>query len=133
MIVLDTHVLVWWVTGDLKPLSKKAREIIGDHKTKEGSVLVSSISVLEIAMLVNKGRIKLAMDLTAWLKEVEKIKTLAFVPVDNTLAIESTQLLEPFHKDPADRIIVALARHLALPLITADEKILAYRHVKTIW
>lgn len=56
-----------------------------------------------------------------------------FVAVDNEIAVKSTELPGEFHKDPADRIIVATARKLAAPLITVDDKIRAYPHVRTIW
>lgn len=132
MIVLDTHVLVWWV-NDGKKLSISARQYIKNCEKKEGSILVSSISVWEIAMLIDKGRIQLSMEMDAWLKEIGKIKTIHFVPVDNDIAIKATQLPGQFHKDPADRMIVSLARQFALPLLTADEKILHYPHVKGVW
>jgi PIN domain nuclease of toxin-antitoxin system len=51
-------------------------------------------------------------------------------PID---AIASTQLPDDFHKDPADRILVAIARRYEIPLVTCDAKILNYPHVKTIW
>jgi PIN domain nuclease of toxin-antitoxin system len=56
-----------------------------------------------------------------------------FAPVDNDIAVESTRLPGRFHKDPADRLIVALARALSAPLITSDRRIRDYRPVKTIW
>lgn len=49
------------------------------------------------------------------------------------MAVESTRLPGEFHKDPADRMIMALARTLSANLVTADEKIRAYKHVKTVW
>lgn len=55
---------------------------------------------------------------------------MAVTPLD---AIASTQLPGNFHKDPADRIIVALARRLKVPLINCDGKILAYPDVVTVW
>ena len=73
------------------------------------------------------------MDVESWLAEASKIPAIEFIPVDNNIAIKSTQLPDHFHRDPADRMLVALARHLSVPLVTADEKILAYKHVKTIW
>lgn len=132
MIVLDTHVLLWWMSGDGK-LSTKAKRAITKHQDIDRSILVSSISAWEIGMLVNRGRLTLNMDVDSWLAEVDKIPAVAFVPVDNSVSVKSTCLLGEFHKDPADRIIVALARHSSYPLITADEKILTYKHVKTLW
>jgi PIN domain nuclease of toxin-antitoxin system len=52
---------------------------------------------------------------------------------DRLDAIDSTQLPGDFHKDPADRILVAIALHYDIPLVTCDEKILSYPHVETIW
>jgi PIN domain nuclease of toxin-antitoxin system len=95
--------------------------------------LVSSISAWEIGMLVHRGRLTLNMDVDSWLAEVDKIPAVEFVSVDNSVAVKSTSLPGEFHKDPADRMIVALARQTSYPLITADEKILAYKHVKTLW
>ena len=132
MIVIDTHVLVWWVSesGTLSTAAKRAIK----NATKSGSeVLISSISAWEIAMLVEKGRLVLSMDVERWLDEVAQIDGVRFVPVDNEIGIKSAVLPGTFHKDPADRMIVATARKLAVPLVTADEKIIRYEHVKTIW
>ncbi len=61
------------------------------------------------------------------------IECVRFVPIDNNIAIRSVRLLGGFHPDPADRIITALARYLSVVLVSCDEKIRAYKHVKTIW
>lgn len=84
-------------------------------------------------MLVARDRIALSMDIEAWLSVVSQIEAVSFVPVDNEIAVKSIELPGDFHKDPADRIIVATARKLAAPLVTADSKIRDYPHVRTIW
>lgn len=132
MIVLDTHVLVWWVNGS-ESLSANASQAIKETLANDSEVLVSSISAWEIAMLITKGRLVLSMDVETWLGEVSRIDGVRFVPVNNEIGIESTALPGEFHKDPADRIIVATARKFAVPVVTADEKINQYAHVKTIW
>ncbi len=132
MIVIDTHVLVWWVSGD-KSLSKPAFEAINEAIADDSEIIVSSISAWEIAMLIEKGRLVLSMDIESWLDEVSQIDGVRFMPVDNEIGIKSTVLPGEFHKDPADRMIVATARKFAVPLVTADEKIIEYEHVKTIW
>lgn len=132
MIVIDTHVLVWWVSGQDNLLSPAAKHAI-DQELAEGDILVSSISAWEIATLVFKGRLVLTMDVSTWLDTVGQIESVRFIPVDNDLGVKSTGLPGEFHKDPADRIIVATARRYAASLVTADEKIIAYEHVKTIW
>ena len=131
MIVLDTHTLVWWVTGDVA-LSKKAKTAI-DRELNGGQIIVSAISAWEIAMLVERERLVLSMDVESWLATVAKIDAVRFIPLDVEIALKSVDLPGSFHKDPADRMIVATARKLAVPLVTKDEKIRAYAHVKTIW
>lgn len=131
MIVLDTHALVWWVTGD-PTLSKKAKSAI-ERELAGGEILVSSISAWEIAMLVEREKLVLSMDVGSWLATVTDIEAVRFVPVDPEIAVKSVELPGEFHKDPADRMIVATARKFSVSLVTKDEKIRAYAHVKTIW
>jgi len=132
VIVLDTHALVWWVSGD-EQLSLNARKAIQAELSKDGQIMISAISAWEIAMLVAKGRLALTMDVDDWLATVASIEGASFVPVATDVAVQSVRLPGDFHSDPADRMIVALARHHSAPLVTADAKIRAYRHVKTIW
>jgi len=132
MIILDTHVLLWWVSGsDL--LSATANKAIKRTLTAGSEIIISSISAWEISMLISKGRLILSMDIESWLDEVSQIDGVRFMPVDNEIGIKSAVLPGEFHKDPADRMIVATARKLAIPLVTADEKIIKYEFVKTIW
>ncbi|CAH2934512.1 MAG: Toxin 1, PIN domain [uncultured Paraburkholderia sp.] len=131
MIVLDTHALVWWVTVD-STLSKKAKSAI-ERELAGGEILVSSISAWEIAMLVEREKLVLSMDVGSWFAAVADIEAVRFVPVDTEIAVKSVELLGNFHKDPADRMIVATARKFSVSLVTKDEKIRAYAHVKTIW
>ncbi|MFL9875916.1 type II toxin-antitoxin system VapC family toxin [Paraburkholderia megapolitana] len=131
MIVLDTHALVWWVTAD-PTLSKKARAAI-DRELAGGEIIVSAISAWEIAMLVDREKLVLSMDVASWLATVSAIEAVRFIPIDPETAVKSVELPGEFHKDPADRMIVALARKFSVPLVTKDEKIRAYAHVKTIW
>lgn len=131
MIVLDTHTLVWWVAED-KALSRKAKAAI-DLELDGGHIIVSTISAWEIAMLVDRDKLVLSMDVGSWLATVAEIAAVHFLPVDIDITTKSVNLPGEFHKDPADRMIVATARKLAAPLVTKDEKIRAYKHVKTIW
>lgn len=133
MIVLDTHALVWWVNGDDR-LSAPARALIEQSvASTNGRVLVSVISAWEIAMLVERGRVALAMDLDEWLLAVESLEGVTLVPLSAQVAVQSATLPGEFHKDPADRIIVALAREQNAVLVTADEKIQRYPHVRWAW
>ncbi len=131
MIVLDTHTLVWWITDD-PTLSKAARAAI-EKEQPDGNIIVSSISAWEISMLVARGRLVLSMDVDSWLSTVAQVDAVRFLPLEVDVATKSVVLPGEFHNDPADRMIVATARKLAVPLVTKDEKIRAYPHVKTIW
>lgn len=131
MIVLDTHALVWWANGD-GAVSKKAKAAI-DRELDGGQIVVSAISAWEIAMLVEREKLVLSMDVASWLATVSAIDAVRFVPVDVEIGLKSVDLPGEFHKDRADRMIVATARKLAVSLVTRDEKIRAYKHVKTIW
>lgn len=131
MIVLDTHALVWWAAGDAQ-LSLPAREAI-EAEAQDGEILVSAISAWEVAMLAKAGRLALTMDAETWLDTVAQVPAIRFVPVDVRISVQSVDLPGEFHKDPADRIIVATARHHSVPLVSADLKIRDYPHVQTIW
>jgi len=131
MVVLDTHTLIWWASND-SSLSNAAKNKIDSTLSRGGEAIISCISAWEISMLIHKGRLVLSMDVEKWLDEVSQIDGIRFIPVDNEIGIKSTALPGDFHKDPADRIIIATARILSIPLITADEKIIEYAHVKTI-
>jgi PIN domain nuclease of toxin-antitoxin system len=131
MIVLDTHVWVWWINGQ-PPLSAKAERAIR-NAASHAAVYVSSISVWEVSQLVAKGRLELAMDVESWVARAEAMPFLHFIPMDNAIAMKSVRLPEPLHHDPADRIIIATSLQLGFPLVTRDRRILDYLHVRTVW
>ena len=82
---------------------------------------------------MKKDRLTLTMDVNDWIVTTAAIEGVRYIPVDNTVAMQSVLLPGKFHSDPADRMIVALARHYSTPLVTANKRLLAYEHVKTIW
>lgn len=131
MIVLDTHVWVWWVSGST-PLSSKARRIV-EEGVQQSAIYLSSISVWEVAQLTARGRLQLTMGVADWVAKFEALPFVHFVPVDNTIALKSVQLPDSLHSDPADRIIIATALTLGFPLVTRDERIARYPHIRTIW
>ena len=87
----------------------------------------------EICQLVNKGKIDFSVNLEDWLTELNKKSAFQFVVIDNIIAYNSQALPGNFHKDPADRFIVATAIQLGATIVTKDQKIRRYKHVKTIW
>ncbi len=131
MIVLDTHVWIWWLSNKEK-LSKYAMRSI-EQAVAESSLVLSSISTWEIAMLVEKKRLELSINVRDWIRKTEGLSFVQFVPMDNTILLRSVELPGEFHADPADRMIVATALTMGLPVVTKDRKIQSYRHVETIW
>jgi PIN domain nuclease of toxin-antitoxin system len=122
LLLLDTHTLVWSINEGPK-LGKGAMESIrvaGD----EGCVLVSAITPWEVALLVSKGRLTLGADVMAWVRDALTIPGLTLVPLEPEIAVASTRLPFEMRGDPADRILVATARHLGATLVTADKELL---------
>ena len=131
MIVLDTHVWLWWLHNP-DHLSGPAQEKIAHEEGLHG-LKVSVISVWEVAVKVQLGKLILPMDLDSWYAAAQTYPGISIEPLYPFDAIESTRLPGTFHKDPADRILVALARRFGVPLVTCDRKIQDYIHVQTIW
>ena len=100
MIVLDTHVLVWWVNGS-ELLSVAANKAINKTLAEGSEIILSTISAWEVSMLIEKGRLVLSMDVSSWFDEITQIDGVRFIAVDNEIAIKSTILPGKFHKDPA--------------------------------
>ena len=127
MIVLDTHIWIWWVHGDAR-LRGKRLEILQQN---EGSGLgVSVISCWEIAKLVECGRLVLPYPVLDWFDTGLSYPGIELLDLTPEIAAESAALPGEFHRDPADQIIVATARVHNRPLLTADRKILDYTHVQ---
>ena len=131
MIVLDTHVWVWWLTSP-DSIPSRTRKILA-QSAKESTIAISSISAWEVLLLAQKGRIEFSMDAHDWVGKAETLPFCRFIPVDNAIAMRSVRLPEPFHRDPADRIIVATAMILGAVLVTADKRIRKYSYVKSVW
>ena len=131
MIVLDTHVWLWWL-HDPARLSPAADKLIQQEQVS-GTILISAISVWEVAIKVQSGKLAIRMDINRWYELARSYPATVIEPLSPLDAIASTQLPGDFHKDPADRIIISLARRLAVQLVTCDRKILNYQHVMTIW
>ena len=131
MIVLDTHVWLWWL-HDPGKLSPDADKLIQQEQVS-GALVISAISVWEVAVKVQSGKLAIPMDINRWYELARSYPSTVIEPLSPLDAIASTQLPGNFHKDPADRIIVSLSRRLTVPLLTCDRKILDYEHVVTVW
>lgn len=129
MILLDTHIWVWWVHEEER-LTANQLEIIRANETD--TIGVSAISCWEIAKLVERGRLELSVSLEEWFEQALNYPGIRILELTPEIAIESTRLPGEFHRDPADQIIVATARILNCALVTSDERILDYPYVKAI-
>lgn len=130
-IFLDTHAWVWWVTEDPR-LSRKALNAIDDAVRAEG-VSLSMISVWEVSKKVEKRQIVLDRPLREWMNEALGISGLGLIELTPAILMESCELPQPFHGDPADQMIVASVRHHRGVLITKDHNLRTYDHVQTLW
>ncbi len=131
MIVLDTHVWLWWISSPEKLVPDAAQAI--SEVMKKNGIVISSISAWELALLVEKGRLSLSIAVRDWVRKTESVPFVRFAPIDNTIALRSVTLPAPFHSDPADRIIAATALVMGLPLVTKDEKLRSCPSLRTIW
>lgn len=122
MLLLDTHALVWLDEGSQR-LGQNALKVIDDALAKD-ELYVSPISFWEVAMLCEKQRLDLSMELSKW--RIELLQSgLQEVPLNGNTAIVAGQLTD-FHGDPADRIIVATALDNSAAMVTADSRILGW-------
>ena len=130
MILVDTHVVVW-LAFDQNQISKKARTAINDARKSADGLAISDITLLELATLVSKARIRLAISLESFLEEVEA--RFVVLPISGRACARAMALPASYPKDPADRIIGATALVEGLSLLTADREIRRSRAVQTIW
>ncbi len=131
MILLDTHVWLW-LLHEPNRLSDAAQAVIDKEELQNG-LLVSVISVWEIAVKSSIGKLDIPLPIQEWYKLAQTHSGVVIEPLSPIDAIASTQLPGDFHKDPADRILVAIAMRYEIPLVTRDTKIIDYPHVQTIW
>lgn len=129
-VLLDTHTLIWWL-NDQTRLSPAQREVLGTI-TPASPVLVSDISLWEVATLCSLGRIRLGIPLREWLNKAVAPPLVRRQGISPAIAAELAELPDSFHRDPADRILVATARVLGAALITQDRRIIDAALVDTL-
>lgn len=123
-LLLDTHVLVWLLEGSTR-ISDAVRKRLR-QAANEDRLLVSAITPWEIALLTAKGRLKLSREVNEWLEAALSLPGIHLEPLLPAIAVASTRLPGQIHGDPADRILVATARHTDAALVTADRELLEY-------
>ncbi|MBD2252488.1 type II toxin-antitoxin system VapC family toxin [Nostoc parmelioides] len=128
MIVLDTHIWVWWIQGDAR-LTPKYQGWLQQHESQGFGI--SIMSCWEVAKLVEIGKLTLPYPVDEWFTAALAYPGVQLLDITIPIIVESTQLTG-FHKDPFDQVIVATARIYGCPLLTADAKILAHPAVQTL-
>ena len=128
---LDTHTWVWWVTEDRR-LSKKAAGSI-QSAIAEGGVWLPAIAIWEVAKKFEKRKLVFDRPFRQWIEEATSAPGLWVADLTMSILVESCELPQPFHVDPADQMIVATVRQHEGLLITKDQKLRKYPHIETVW
>lgn len=123
MVLLDTHVWLWWLHGD-GLLSQKQRDAL-DKLAETNSIAVSWVSLWEMEMLERKQRVQISIPLDEWFAKSTHPSFCTVLPVDRELILAQRLLPDTFHQDPADRLISASAILADIPLATFDTRIRA--------
>lgn len=130
MILLDTHIVVWLAFSPDR-LSTRARAAIDKARKQGDGLAISDMSLLELAMLVKKGRIHLEIPLESFLTEIEA--RFVVLPITGAACARLSHLPATYPNDPADRVIGVTAQAAGMELITADAAIRRSKAVRTIW
>jgi PIN domain nuclease of toxin-antitoxin system len=125
VILLDTHVWLWTVTGETRRIGRRTRQLVG-REERRGAVRISPASVFEVAALHTLGRLRLAMPVESWLRDALEQAGLRLAPLSVDVAIDAGLIPREALADPFDRLLVAGARQGGATLITADERIINY-------
>jgi PIN domain nuclease of toxin-antitoxin system len=123
-LLLDTHIWIWYCTG-AKAFSQAFQKAI-EYNRERHSVLLSPMSIWELGMLSEKGKVRLGMDLLDWVLQSIEATRFRILQITPRIAIESSRLPGTSHGDPVDRLLIATAHEENAVLITCDEKILSY-------
>ena len=128
--LLDTHTLIWALEAP-EQLPAPIQALLSDPANLPFGV--AAITPWEIAMLASRGRLQLGRPVSDWLAAALNPNFVSLLPLLPPISVDSCTLPGSFHADPADRMIVATARHHGLTLLTADAAIQAYPHLRTLW
>jgi PIN domain nuclease of toxin-antitoxin system len=123
-LLLDTHVWIWFMLANAE-LAVSGRNAI-NRAAAFGQLRIAAISVWEAVLLASRGRVALGRPLAQWITEAVSAPGLSIEPLLPQVAVEACSLPEAFHRDPADRLIVATARVANATLMTRDRRILDY-------
>ena len=128
--LLDTHILVWWFAQSSR-LTSRQQDVL-DAASPDSPLLVSDISLWEIATLVSLGRIQFEIPLEQWLRRATAAPLVELYRITPKIADQVATLPDTFHRDPADRVIVSTAKVTGATLLTADQRIIESKLTETL-
>jgi PIN domain nuclease of toxin-antitoxin system len=128
--LLDTHAWIWWIEQDAR-LGARSISVL-DALPPDRRPFLCDISLWEVATLIERNRLEIDVPLDEWLQAASHPRSVQVVPVSARIAAEVARLPDTFHRDPADRLIVATSRAHRIPVLTHDDRIRRSRLV-ALW
>lgn len=122
MILLDTHIWIWWALGEDRLSAQEIDEL--DRLAKKGEVAISAISIWEVEILERKSKLTLKPNFNEWILKSIRPSVCTVLPIDVNTILTQRKLPDIFHGDPADRLITATSIKMVYPLATKDQKII---------
>ena len=125
--LLDTHIWVWSVLDPGRLSARVARQLVNP----ENEIWLSAVSVWELRLLHDKGRLKLMPDAVSWINDNLTRLNFREAPLTFEVALAISSLDLP-HNDPADGFIAATAKVFGLTLVTADEQLAKLKDIAVL-
>jgi PIN domain nuclease of toxin-antitoxin system len=125
VLLLDTHVWLWSVDGDLRRIGRRTRQSLQRAEAREG-IRISPASLFEVTALHTLGRIRLARPVEEWIEEALQAAGVRIAELSPSIAIDAGAIPRDALADPLDRLLVATARRLDATFLTSDARILDY-------
>lgn len=126
-LLLDTHIWVWSVLDPGRLSARVARQLVNP----ENEIWLSAVSVWELRLLHDKGRLKLMPDAVSWIQDNLSRLNIREAPLTFEVALAISSLNLP-HNDPADGFIAATAKVFGLTLVTADEQLARLKDIAVL-
>ncbi len=126
-LLLDTHIWIWGASGS----ERLAPRVLQELEKADNELWLSPISLWELGMLFERGRVDVDQDLDAWVSRALRAFPLHEAPITNEVALETFKVRLP-HRDPADRFLAATARVFDLTLVTADRELAKLGDVRVL-
>lgn len=130
-VTADTHIIIWRALNTDR-ISKRAGQFLDEAEQSDG-VVICDITLWEIAMLMDKERLKIDISYLEFIDLVLASGNYSVQPITPAIADKSTRLQQEINADPADRLIAATSILLKAPLVTADKNLRRSEKIETIW